>query len=683
MNRSLLAIPLSLLLSAGVPALFAAEPAPPAANVFSVVITAYGGRDDCTGESVPPACTNNADALRAIKARHPKGIQIDLPLTGTGIYFVSGLPPGFLDGFTFNPAAGVSVANVDGSLGSGLQTTRRLDFYCSPIKIHTRLLPGGAAAEDEKSRFLDNGAFDDAVVEPVDCRRDLEHESVAWPAGSGRQPCVPTVTANSVRMSAFEPGVFGVSYARAEPGTELSAVPTDAAPGTIPLFIGLRLVDGGLVGAAVTPGNAAVLTPVLVRNSARTPLPPQAVPAGDTHSSYWLDRSLLTLRLHTRRSFSVLANGVEVYFCPDTGSDIDSAGFGSAGGSSLTWSHWTRTRHQRATGHGFKNGIVFGDSISAPGGGPGRWPDYFRQAVEFSTGVRLLRLDNYAVGGHASPQQLAVMRTVKLDSYDFALILVGTNNIQYQSGVAGYVADLNAMLDCCLAANPRMTVVLGVPPLFYTRAQAEAFGGQGQNSQNYDRGAAYRAALLEVAATRRIKVALGTLEELGPVVANLLQTPKDPVVNDNIHGGAMMNRLLGYAFAKAYLGAINPVPSQTVASTPVPAAWTTRQAACTGLAPAAGGPVAYRIAANGEISFSGFVRLTSAPARGTATHVLTLPMSFRPGDGTRHFACPATDAAGAPVESALVTVGTDGRVTVQFPSTTPTGFYLDNVDYHP
>jgi hypothetical protein len=275
------------------------------------------------------------------------------------------------------------------------------------------------------------------------------------------------------------------------------------------------------------------------------------------------------------------------------------------------------------------------------------------------------------------------MRTVKLDSYDFALILIGTNNIQGQSGVAGYVADLNAMLDYCLAANPRMTVVLGVPPLFYTRAQAEAFGGQGQGSQNYDRGAVYRAALLEVAATRRVKVALGTLEELGPVVANLLQTPKDPVVNDNIHGGAMMNRLLGYAFAKAYLGAINPLPSPAVAATPVPAAWTTRQAACNGPAPATGGPVAYRIAADGKISFSGYVRLASTPARGKATHVLTLPMSFRPADSARHFACPATDATGAPVESCLVTLGTDGKVTAQFASTAATGFYLDNVTYQP
>lgn len=664
------------------PARPADAPVPAAAGVFSVVITAHGGRDDCTGDAVPPACTNNADALRTIKARHPKGIQIDLPLTATGIYFVGGLPAGFLDGFTFNPAAGVSVATVDGSLGGGLQTTRRLDVYYSPLKIHTRLLPGATAAEDEKTRFLDNGDFDDAVVEPVDCRRDLEHENVAWPAASGHQPAVPAVTANSVRMTALTPGVFGVSYARAEPGTDLSAVPTDAAPGTVPLFIGLRLVDGGLVGAAITPGNAAVLAPVIVRNGVRTPLPPQAVPAGETHSSYWLDRSLLTLRLHTRRSFSLLANGVEVYFCPETGSDIDSAGFGNAGGSSLAWSHWTRTRHQRATGHGFKTGIVFGDSISAPGG-PGRWPEYFRQAVEFSTGVRLLRLDNYAVGGQASPQQLALMRTVKLNGYDFALILIGTNNIQGQSGVAGYVADLNAMLDCCLAANPRMTVVLGVPPLFYTRAQAEAFGGQGQDSQHYDRGAAYRAALLEVAAARRVKVALGTLEELGPVVANLLQTPKDPVVSDNIHGGAMMNRLLGYAFAKAYLGAINPVPSQAVASTPVPAAWTTRQAACTSPAPATGGPVAYRIAADGKISFSGYVRLTGTPARGTATPVLTLPMSFRPADSARHFACPATDAAGAPVASCLVTLGTDGKVTAQVASTAATGFYLDPVTYQP
>jgi len=628
----------------------------------AVPISAFGGADDFSDGATK--FTDNAAALVKIKQAYPQGVQIDLPYTKTGVYYFGPVAYRGMDGFLFNPEHGVSIRAADETmLYLGGSVTRPLNFYLPILKMNYSFLPDLKQQEQEKGRFIDVGTYDDSSVKGVDCLKDIDLIRFPWPGGNFTSaPDKFRNTVNSVTVSRVSNDEIVAALVKAVPQTELTAAISDCPNEQATPALVARMVDGSLLVASFSKRYPRSLAPQILRDGKLTTLPERQIPFADTHSNYWLDRSTLSLHVSSRRSLSLLSNGMEIYKVNDTGADLDAVGFGGYGEASngLVWSEWTLAVNKRAFGHGFKSGVVFGDSLSA-----GQvWVDLFRQNVEFAKGLRILRLDNFAVGGQTSAQQLAAMRKQDLKPYDFFLIMVGTNNIQGQSGVQAYTADLNAMIDEARKANPLATVVLGIPPLFYTRAQATHFGGLGQDSQNYDRGSLYRAALLQVAAARQVKVAFGTEEDQGPIVAALLKLGKEPVLRDNIHGGAIMQRMIADAFARSFLSALNPPADTATAKATMPSSW-----AMNGTDVSQAG---YALAPDGRVNLRGMVAV-----KALSVPILKLPFSLRPNGVERRFLCAAGDTF------CTVIVNPDGAVTIVCPGGKPGTINLDMVSYQP
>lgn len=241
-------------------------------------------------------------------------------------------------------------------------------------------------------------------------------------------------------------------------------------------------------------------------------------------------------------SFQVFANGINITKgAIDLGSSITYCGFG-AYGNGFHICHASKTVNKSRGGVEPLSVAIFGDSLTADGYSD--WAKTFKDAVDGSFGCRIKSVTNNAVGGATSTMQLATLNSVGVANMDYVLILIGTNDIQGQVALTTYIANVTSMVNTAKTAGAR--VVLGIPPMYY--AQSFIGGvGNGQGSSNYEKGSAYRGAILRYAADNGIKI----VDLLGVVG---LTTADYDVVCDDIHPSFMTCELIGMAFAKAVLG---------------------------------------------------------------------------------------------------------------------------------
>lgn len=265
-------------------------------------------------------------------------------------------------------------------------------------------------------------------------------------------------------------------------------------------------------------------------------------------------------------------------------------------------------------------GAIFGDSRNAErDAAPAH---YARNGMDLAFGVRCYRLDNFAVGGQSSAQQLAAMQAADLSPYNHIHINVGTNDVQGGVGLSTFKSNIVAMAD--LAKQAGRTVSFGIFPLWYTQGQA---GSRGQASSNYEAGAPYRSAIRRLCADSGYRL-LDLTRMTGPVLAQYINpalqpqlvATGDPVLFDNIHFTALFTRILGEEMARLWLGTLFEKPTLYLGPQEVSYA--------TGFGPGAQQPV-YSISESGFAGLRGLVAPTTGPTT-DGTVIFRLPPHARP-----------------------------------------------------
>ena len=176
----------------------------------------------------------------------------------------------------------------------------------------------------------------------------------------------------------------------------------------------------------------------------------------------------------------------------------------------------------------------------------------------------------------------------------------------------------------------RVTVLL--TPAFYTRAEAMAQGGIGQNSANSSAVPAYREVIRRVVATFRSagsKIAIVDAGKImGPTLAAYLQwdltsSRADLNVFDNIHEGRSARTKIAYGMARAAYGLATPKRTKASAITAIPASW--YQNSWT----SASGTAVFWLDEHGRKHIDGIIN-TAGATFANGTIVLRLPTFHRP-----------------------------------------------------
>lgn len=645
----------------------------------SVSLVKYGGKDDFDGT----IGTDNLTPILGILADYPQGIQIDLPYTNTGTYRFGYFEANLLNGFTLNPAPGVTLRFADAQplVMAGVKAAHPVKLYFEALKYNFTYSPYVNKTELEKTRFVDAGVLDQSQVKlAYTDSSEAAHVRMSWPDGpfTAITPAtpdgydvvlVPVVNGNSFDLTLF-PAIGGTEITTCvKPGSTLAA-------GTL-LAVGVRLVQGHIIvfaGPGLRP-NFSVMEKI---GSAAAVSKTRLYKGSTTHASYSWDKSMLTVRVHNPRSFSIMLNGVEIYFAPDTQSDILDCGFGAGfntAASTVTLANWTRMSRKLSAGMRPLNLMVVGDSIT-DGTIHGSWPGYMREALENTLGIRVEAITNLAVSGDNSAQQLTRVAAAVTGGIDAMLILVGANDIQGAVPVSSYLSNIDQMLT--LARNNDMIPIVGIPTMFYGRAQAALAGGMGQDVANYEFGSHHRTALLHWLAAHAVKPVTATLEDLGPVLADYLNSgTKDAIVMDNIHPTALGRRLIGYAFAKAVAGTFNPAVHRSIPRQQVVASWVNPVGSMT----QPGNEVTFSVDNGDRVTWGGWCKLASAATPGMLVEVMRVPRALWP-NGVVRINAKATASGGTPIgETVTIILTADGIMQVWFDTATPGGFYLDGMDY--
>lgn len=400
-----------------------------------------------------------------------------------------------------------------------------------------------------------------------------------------------------------------------------------------------------------------------------------AYTGSDTHASQWLKNSIASVRVDTLKSFTILVNGIERVTIRQTGRIIGRVGFGSLGDGgrcmSVFYPYIIENRQYRSAKP--INIAVVGDSITDASMGNG-WVQFAQQALEGTHGIRVGRMQTIAINGYASGDIANIFNVTSLDDIDVVLFQIGVNDIQRQSGREALRDNVKKMM--LTANNLGIPCIVSLPTQFYTRGQSVTLtgvAGYGQPSANYELGSLYRAILANLVAVRNTEVnqplnALntGSLDDLGPIVAEYLLTNQDPVVMDNIHPTTYGRILLGLSNARAIASHMFGRRNDPIINHWMPSAWEANNWSVTSLVRAA--VTSYP---DGKIALTGTISNIGTGITADGTTVCNLPLSISP---VRRMAFSVTklDAYGLPIGQGNIVIDTNGTVKIY-------GFQTGNV----
>ena len=408
-----------------------------------------------------------------------------------------------------------------------------------------------------KDLWVNQGSIDKSIYSPVLCNTSaITPYKITWPTsdtwqGDSFQSSTAVGWSNTpaVLDNAFHMGMMKVI-----PGQEIMA--TVSQNGGSPYLAAIVRHTNGFVGIFCTSDQAGTTINVISKTTGGgngTSNVTYPLWQG-THQSYSADNAEWSIRIDSWQNCSILFNGYIVATFAVTGA-IFQAGFG--GFTTTTSDTWIVNNMVSVFGkppcYGFGlNVAVFGDSRTAPH--YDCWPDHLRYALDFSFGIRVTKLDNYAVSGATSANQWTLMQGVNLANYNLIIIDIGTNDVQTNAGSATLASNLSSMLSYCAG---HQILIINFDQ-WYDQAQA---GSGGQNSLNYQAGRDYRSTVLRLAAAAGAKV-LDSPSVAGPIIANYVNsalTPNltlqgDPTVADNIHPTPQANRVRALAVANAVAG---------------------------------------------------------------------------------------------------------------------------------
>ena len=575
-----------------------------------------------------------APAIAFARAHLGSGARLRLPRTDAGSYYLGSLPAGAAD-LIYDPDPGV-VIRTPANPPANLRFTRPVTWRMEGQNFDTVLSPRLFEIPCQKSLWLDPGTPDLSRLTSIDCVADMQVLKVAWPTGddfvpdaAGGNPAYvgyPTFSADGFMHCAL------VKAPRHGDQITFNLMPGGTALGDTVMGAMMRCTGGYAMVYAFADNSAYfVIKPV------GQPLEQvQAAWAGQQTPGYQAQRSEWTIQVGPT-ACAVALNGIVVQHVPLDGLgmliDCGSALYAPTSGSrSLYVDGWTRKRKGAALPLSLITTGIVGDSRSDDRVYTfhASWPSAYVRALDGTGGLRhpYDAVDNRAVAGENARQQLTRLQAVGWPQTYAFIAYIGTNDIQAQTNLAAFEADLRAILGG--SSSPIKVVV--VPALFYDIADS------GQATSNGGLGAGYRARIRRVCADLGVHVVDEALIYgiLDP--ANAARDPGsfDPIYRDDIHQTAYAHMLLGRAVAAKVMSAILAPPAL---GTPWRALPATALAAGTSF----GNATEYRILDTGEIDIDGRLAVASAVNGQT---VLTLPPILRPSRYARFFDLPTGSQAG-------------------------------------
>lgn len=486
---------------------------------------------------------------------------------------------------TFTPADLVGITlDIDPRITLSLPSNEplsdanaKLIRFVNPPTFHARSLSVDYAASKEGGDLAnDNGARRVMpYIRPNDIDRSVTRRVLAstltpltcgWPSDdSWEADSFSDSSLNSFVLSPADDDSFHMGFGKCKPGDEFSL--SFAIGGTAADLVALVRHSGGFAGV-LAAGTYSSTVKAITKLTGVTGVQSDIGLVGPgTHETYSGLGSVWTIRIDSWTHFTILWNGTKVR-AYETPGIIQDCGFGArpnAGSQVIACQNQVRRFGAPTYAGQFISIRSYGDSTLQA-----RYddcPTFLKDSLDLTCGIRNWKFVNRAVGGDGIAQQLALMQSDNsggtLAEANVVMLQVGVNDIQGLTDLTQFRTDFEDAIQ--LAHSVGATVVIGIPPLFYTQGQA---GPIGQATANYGRGAPYRSTIMDLVAQydrtpsningpRCIMVDLPALD--GPVVANYANgalTPDmtgsgDPVAYDNIHPTTETNKRRADAYARA------------------------------------------------------------------------------------------------------------------------------------
>lgn len=361
------------------------------------------------------------------------------------------------------------------------------------------------------------------------------------------------------------------------------------------------------------------------------------------------NNSLMSIKILSARTFQVLCNGL-VISTHTARSNILGVAFGAENiNDTIFFSQMSVVSGNSLGGSKPLKIIGCGDSISDNNV---QYSQYrIMASILQSAGIQLETLNNIAVAGETSGQQLARLQLIDA-GYDYILIQVGVNDIQGGVSFETFVSNITAMINH--AKSVGATPIVGIPTGFYSLAEAQANGQSGgQNTTNNTSIHTYRALLIRAVADAGALINLQSFKNYGAITAKWLSTTDadlviDPILTDNIHPTPYGAKQLGLSWAETIIGAIHsPDISISQPFEEIPTSWLKN-----------GFGTVQRPYIRGNI-LKGVIDLTGG-SNAEANPFMQLPPHFRVSE-TAMFPVVCINSSGLPIGISTMYIGIDGN----------------------
>ena len=181
---------------------------------------------------------------------------------------------------------------------------------------------------------------------------------------------------------------------------------------------------------------------------------------------------------------------------------------------------------------------IFGDSISYGEGSNIGWAEHLENMLVGYRGISKVTIDNYAVSGETSGQQLERLQGKDVSGYDFTCVMAGTNDLGQQINIETYKNNISNIIDKII--NDGSIPIIGVFPMTTSRELT----GYGVDNANYFNGGKYRSIIMETCSEKDVIIA-DVMGELGQIGADNAQ------LRDNVHINTAFNVIISKSFSNS------------------------------------------------------------------------------------------------------------------------------------
>lgn len=99
------------------------------------------------------------------------------------------------------------------------------------------------------------------------------------------------------------------------------------------------------------------------------------------------------------------------------------------------------------------NICMFGDSTVQGALNSLKYEDYIKHMLSLNKEFGKVNINNFAIGGQTSSQQLQLFKTKDLSLYDYCVVNVGINDVQTNIPVSVFISNITEMINICKANN--------------------------------------------------------------------------------------------------------------------------------------------------------------------------------------------------------------------------------------